>query len=106
MKDLKVIFMLFLFMQLRFNLSLEESIIGTFISCTHGPLNLLTLPLKKNIEETVQTTHIHLDNAMKQTQQQLYERFDKANGDMQQHVREIHISMDNEKHVVDTYMSP
>ncbi|KAI5410411.1 hypothetical protein KIW84_055788 [Lathyrus oleraceus] len=54
---------------------------------------------RESIEEVVQTTHIHLDNAMNQTQQQLDERFDKAIVDLQQHVGQIHTRMDNEKQV-------
>lgn len=45
------------------------------------------------VEEVVHTAHIHIDNAMNQTQQQMDERFDKTNVDLEQ----IQTIMDNEK---------
>lgn len=50
------------------------------------------------MEKVVQTTLIHLDNALKHIKQQMSERFDKANTDLE-HIRTI---LDNEKHIFDS----
>lgn len=52
------------------------------------------------VEEAMQTTHIHLDKAINQTQQQMGERFDKTNVDLEH----IQIRIDNVKQAYDLYM--
>ncbi|XP_058785597.1 uncharacterized protein LOC131660372 [Vicia villosa] len=52
--------------------------------------------VEEAVNTTVQTSQLHINNALQETQQQLDERFHKSTMDFQQHIGQLHTRLENE----------